>query len=208
VDGRQALYEALESSAVPTRDATRRGAGWLPGLAAIGWSNRLGWYDGFPRLMAVNPRGVITGFGFGPARTKDQARAETFLALRQRPHPHDPSVGQPALGPEISDTGFEGHTTPIRWWRWYGAQLLCPPTRHRRQPWSRPLRRWRAGVRQIVETVDEKVHHTFGLSRERPHALSGFQARLAAKMALHNCCIWVNAQLGRPSLAFADFVDC
>src|SRR5215510_12016453 len=39
-------YEALNSSGVPTRDAKRRGAGWLPGLADIGWSNRLGWYEG------------------------------------------------------------------------------------------------------------------------------------------------------------------
>src|SRR6266511_43444 len=31
--GRQGPYEALDSSAVPTRDAKRRGAGWLPGLA-------------------------------------------------------------------------------------------------------------------------------------------------------------------------------
>jgi hypothetical protein len=52
VAGRHGHYDALESSAVPTRDAKRRGAGWLPGLAAIGWSNRLGWYEGFPRLMA------------------------------------------------------------------------------------------------------------------------------------------------------------
>ena len=36
-------YEALDSSGIPTRDAKRRGAGWLPGLADIGWSNRLGW---------------------------------------------------------------------------------------------------------------------------------------------------------------------
>jgi len=35
-------YEALDSSGGPTRDAKRRGAGWLPGLADIGWSNRLG----------------------------------------------------------------------------------------------------------------------------------------------------------------------
>jgi hypothetical protein len=37
------LSEALESAGVLTRDAQRRGAGWLPGLAAMGWSNRLGW---------------------------------------------------------------------------------------------------------------------------------------------------------------------
>ena len=36
------LYEALDSSGVPTRSAKRRGAGWLPGRADIGWSNRLG----------------------------------------------------------------------------------------------------------------------------------------------------------------------
>jgi hypothetical protein len=62
-------------------------------------------------------------------------------------------------------------------------------------------------VRQIVETADAKGHHPFGLSRERPHALKGFQARVAAKMAWHNFCIWFNEQLGRPTLAFADLVD-
>ena len=50
-------YEALDSSGVPTREAKRRGAGWLPGLADIGWSNRLGWYEGFHLLLAVNPWG-------------------------------------------------------------------------------------------------------------------------------------------------------
>jgi hypothetical protein len=61
-------------------------------------------------------------------------------------------------------------------------------------------------VRQIVETVDDNVHQAFGFSHERPHAWIGFQARLAAKMALHHVCIWLNEQLGRPSLAFADVV--
>jgi hypothetical protein len=76
-------YEALDSAGVPTRDAKRRGAGWLPGLADIGWSNRLGWYEGFHLLLAVNPVGVITGFGFGAASTKDQPLVDTFFALRR-----------------------------------------------------------------------------------------------------------------------------
>ena len=58
-------YEALDSTAAVTRDAKRRGLGWLPGQADIGWSNRLGWYEGFHLLLCVNPQGVITGFGFG-----------------------------------------------------------------------------------------------------------------------------------------------
>jgi hypothetical protein len=200
-------YEALDSSGVPTRDAKRRGAGWLPGLADIGWSNRLGWYEGFHLLMAVNPVGVITGFGFGAASTKDQPLADTFFALRRYPHPGLPSVGAPALGPYVVDKGFEGQAQHATWWQTYGAQVLCPPKRNSRTPWPKRLRRWLAGVRQIVETVYEKLWHTFRLDRERPHDLRGFQARVAAKMALHNFCIWVNEHLGRPRLAFADLVN-
>jgi len=207
VDGRPARYEALESSAVPPRDATRRGGGWWPGLVDIGWRNRLGWDDGVPLLMAVNPRGVITGFGFGPASTEEQALAETCFAVRQPPDSRGPSVGRRALGAYLSDQGFARQATPARWWHGYGAQVSCPPKRRSRQPWSTRRRRWLAGVRQIVETVDEKVHHTFRRSHERPHALTGFQARLAAKMTWHTFCIWLNEPLGRPRLAVADLVD-
>jgi hypothetical protein len=51
------------------------------------------------------------------------------------------------------------------------------------------LRRWRAGRRQRVATVSDKLAHTLRLDRERPHDLSDFQARWAAKRALHNCCL-------------------
>jgi hypothetical protein len=201
------VYEARDSSGVPTRDAKRRGAGWLPGLADIGWSNRLGWYEGFHLLMAVNPVGVITGFAFGAASTKDQPLADTFFALRRSPHPRVPSVGAPALGPYAVDKGFEGQANHRTWWQTYGAQVICPPKRNSKARWPKALRRWLAGVRQIVETVYDKLAHTFRLDRERPHDLSGFWVRLTAKMALHNFCIWLNEQLGRPRLAFTDVVD-
>ncbi len=85
--------------------------------------------------------------------------------------------------------------------------MLCPPKRTSAQPWPRAWRRWLAGHRQIVETVAGALRHTFRLDRERPHALAGLQARLAAKMALHNFCLWLNGQLGRLDLAFADLID-
>jgi hypothetical protein len=199
-------YEALDSSGVPTRDAKRRGAGWLPGLAAIGWSHRLGWYAGVHLRLAVNPTGVITGCGCGAASTKDQPLAATFFALRRQPQPGLASVGAPAVGPYVVDKGFEGQANHTAWWTTYGAQVICPPRRNRKRPWPKPWRRWLAGVRQIVETVHDKLQHTFRLDRERAHELSGLQARLVAKVALHNFCIWVNDQLGRPRLAFADLV--
>jgi hypothetical protein len=65
-----------------------------------------------------------------------------------------------------------------------------------------------AKVRQIIESVYDKlfIFNTFGLWRERPHNLGGLRARLAARMALHNFCIWLNDQLNRPRLAFADLL--
>ena len=117
LDGRHALDEALDGTAVPTREAKRRGAGCLPGLAATGWSNRLGWYEGVHLLMAVNPRGIISGFGGGPASAKDQSLAETFFALRRPPHPGGLSAGTPALGPYRCDKGFEGQAAHARWWQ-------------------------------------------------------------------------------------------
>ena len=139
--------EALDSSGVPTRDAKRRGAGWLPGLADIGWSNRLGWYEGVHLLLAVPPTGVITGCGCGAASTKDQLLAATFFALRHFPQPGLARVGAPAVGPSVVDKGFEGQANPTAWWPAYGAQVLGPPRRNRKTPWPKPLRRWLAGVR-------------------------------------------------------------
>jgi len=207
LEAQDCVYEALDSSAVPTRDAKRRGAGWLPGLADIGWSNRLGWYEGFHLLMAVSPDGTITGFGFGPASAKDQPLAESFFALRHRPNPRLRSVGAPAKGPYVTDKGFLGQQAHRRWRHCYGATVISPPQRNSRLYWPKALRRWLASIRQIVETVFEKLHNSFRLNRERPHDLSGFQARLAAKMALSNFCVWLNVQLERPRLSFADLLQ-
>ena len=105
---RKSLYEALDSSAMPTRDAKRRGHGWLAGCADIGWSNSLGWYEGFRLLTAVDPTGVITGFGFCAASTAEQQAAETFFAARAQPNPRLGSVGSASTLPYVVDKGFEG----------------------------------------------------------------------------------------------------
>jgi hypothetical protein len=182
-----ACYEALDTSAMPVRDTKRRGEGWLAGYADIGWSNSLGCYEGFRLLVAVDPTGVITGFGFASASTKDQPLAETFFALRARPDPRLGSTGSAASGPYVVDKGFEGEDNHRRWLDLYGARVICPPKRDgRKRSWPKRLRRWAASIRQVVETVYEKLHATFGLRGERPHELQGLRARLAARVALHN----------------------
>jgi hypothetical protein len=149
----------------------------------------------------------MTGLGVGAARTKDQPLAETFLARRCWLQPGRPSVGAPALGPYVVDKSFEGQAHQAMWRQTYGAQVRCPPKRHSKTPWPKARRRWRAGGRQIVDTVYDKLFHTFRLDRKRPHELGGFRTRLAAKIALHTFCIWLNAQLGRSWLAFTGLVD-
>ena len=203
---RQVLYEILDTSGVPVRNVKRRGCGWLAGMANIGWCTRLGWFNGFRLLVAVNPEGAATGFGFGEGSAKDQPLANTMLALRQHPESPLSSVGLPALGPYVVDTGFEGEDNHQRWRLLYDAEVVCKPRSNSRKAWSKAWCRWLHGIRQIVETFYAKLMDFFRLDKERPHSLAGFQAGLAAKVALHNFCIWLNKQLGREPLAFADLL--
>jgi len=200
---------ALDSTGVVTRNSKRRGRGWLDGRATKGWCTRLGWYHGLHLLTAVMPLGAITGFGLAPASVADQDLAETFFAARRVHRPALPEVGAPADGVYVADTGCEGDD---RWHTWsytYGAEVVCPPkpkhTTSRR--WPTALRRAHAALRQIIETVNDRLLDTFGLEHERPHAMDGVRARLAAKAGLHNFCLWFNVHLGRPPLAVADLID-
>src|SRR6185295_11683841 len=103
-----APYEAVDCMAMVARNSKRRGRGWLPGMAAIGYSNRVGWFEGFKLLTSVTPDGLITGYGFASGNVNDRPIAETFLAARCQPHPQLPTVGRPAAGPYIVDKGFDG----------------------------------------------------------------------------------------------------
>jgi hypothetical protein len=186
LDARRSPYEALDSSAMPTRDCKRRGHGWLAGRANVGWSNSLGWYEGFSLLTAVDPTGVITGFCFGAASTADQPLAETFFALRARPNERLLSMGSAAAGLYIADKGFEGAENHRRWLQSYGAHLIHPPKRHsKKRSWSKRLRRWIAGIRQIVETVYDKLFNTLAARRERPHELEGSGGEGGLAQLLH-----------------------
>src|SRR5438874_9339405 len=115
MQAQRCLYEALDSSGIPTRDAKRRGTGWLAGQADIGWSNRIGWYEGFHLLTSITPTGVITGFGLASGSCNDHRLAETFFALRHQPSPRLLSGGAPAQGVYVADKGFAGDQVHRSW---------------------------------------------------------------------------------------------
>jgi hypothetical protein len=157
----------------------------------------------------LNPTGVITGFGFCAASATDQQVAETFFAIRHRPNSRLPSVGSAAWGPYVAyPRALKAKKTIGAGWNATGHASSTRPSAEQPQAElaQAPEERWVAGIRQIVESVYNKLFNTFGLWRERPHELSGLRARLAARVALHNFCMWLNEQLGRPRLAFADLL--
>lgn len=200
-------FEILDATGMATRDCKRRGAGWLPQIAALGQCTRLGWYTGIRLLVCCSPVGAITGYGLAPANTNDRWLAETFLAARHQPQPDLPSVGTATTDRYLADKGFTGQRWEAHWTHDYRATVLCPPERGHRRTWTRDQRRRHAGRRQIIETVMDKLLNSFRLSRERPHQLVGLQARVAAKVALHNSCLWLNQRYERRPMRFADLID-
>jgi hypothetical protein len=201
------LYEILDSSGVPVRHIKRRGGGWLAGIANKGWCSRISSYCGFHLLLSCTPTGLITGFGFAPASTHDAPLADTFLAARRHPTPRLPGVGHQPSVPYVADRGFAGDQLAARFRACYQAELVTPPHhQHVWSWWTNEWRRWLTTLRQEVESVYNALHNVFRLSRERPHALAGFQARLAAKVGLQNFCCWLNHTLQRDFMAFVDLL--
>jgi hypothetical protein len=203
----EAPYEVIDRCGVATRMCGRRGRDWLGGYANKGLCGRLGFFFGFQLMCSVSDTGVITGFGFAPGSTKDQPMAESLFSARygEGAKLHSAGVGGRSRF-YVVDKGFSGPKRKRFWKERYGAEVVGAPQKGHGPAWPREWQEWVCSVRQIIETVHDKLLNFFRLESERPHAIRGFQVRLAAKVALHNFCIWLNRSLGRPSLQFADLL--
>lgn len=206
--GAQAVpYEVIDRVGLATRTCGRRGREWLAGMADKGLCGRLGFFWGLYMLDASTPEGVITGFALSPASRKDQPMAQQFFALRCHPDPDLPSIGVHGQSRTYAfDKGFSGPHLHRLWEAAYAIALVGAPQAGHGPAWPPVRLRWLAGLRQIIETVHEKLLNFFRLATERPHCFRGLFVRLSAKVALHNFCIWLNRQLGRPNLAFATLL--
>ena len=156
-------YEVLDSRGVPVRNVKRRGRGHLAGQAALGWCNRLGWFLGCKLLTVVSPTGLITGFGLGPGHCGDHRLAETLLAARAHPQTRLPSAGRSLEDCYVADTGFAGQHVRWRWLVSYGARVITQPDQIRPHRWPKQVRRWLAALRQVVETVHDRLLESFRL---------------------------------------------
>jgi hypothetical protein len=202
---RSCAFEVLDRCGVATRWCGRRGSGWLSEYTDKGLCSRLGFFEGLHLLTCSNPEGVITGFAVGPASAKDQPLASAFFSSRHFSIPRTSCVGPASLsGVYITDKGFNGKDLHKTWLACFGVSVLYSDKGHKfyTRLWYRSL----SGFRQIIETVHNCLVNVFRLENERPHSIQGFFSRLSAKVALHNFCIFLNRNLGRPSLQFADLL--
>lgn len=203
----QAAYEILDSYGIATRDLKRRGEGWMPLVTCTSKCTRLGWYQGVKCFDAVTPDGTITGLALAPATVQEQPCTETFLWAREHQANRLSSVGKPCVsGIYLADKGFNGVERHLHWAGAYTVSLVVPPRICDPTVWLSVWQRQHKRLRQIIETVHDKLLHTFRLVAERPHTLTGLYARVCAKAALHNVCIQLNRQAGRPPMAFADLI--
>lgn len=203
----QAAYEILDSYGIATRSLKRRGDGWMPLVTVKGKCTRLGWFVGVKCFDAVAPDGTITGLALAPATVQEQPCTETFLWAREHQADRLSSVGKPAVsGIYLADKGFNGVERHLHWAGEYTVCLLCPPRQCDPNVWHPAWEQQHRKLRQIIETVHDKLLNTFRLARERPHTFTGLYARVCAKAALHNICIQLNRQVGRVPMAFADLI--
>lgn len=202
-----ALYEVLDSTAVPLRNPKRRGGSHLAEVIELGFSSRLGWFQGVRLLAAATPEGIITGYALGDARSNDRVLAEAFVASRAEERPLLPEVGRASSGVYLADANFAGEDCIPRWAALADAHVYAPPRQTSKQAWPAGIREALRSARQIIETVFERLHGPFRLETDRPKSLAGLHFRVAAKVALHNWLIAWNRVSGRPDLAIAGVID-
>jgi hypothetical protein len=96
------LDQASDRSGVPTRRPSGGARGGCQG-GRLWAAPSAGEAEGCHRPLAVNPGGVVTGFGYGRAGTKGQRPADTCFARRRSPQPVRRGVGALAQGHSVVD---------------------------------------------------------------------------------------------------------
>ena len=114
--------------------------------------------------------------------------------------------GRSGSGRCRAGTGFAGHQARTRGTERAVADGLASPQRHSHACWPRPLRRWHAGHRQIVEPVVARLLPGHGPERGRPRTRGGLPRRIATRVTLLHVVIARHRAMVRPALALATAI--
>ena len=220
----QDVYEVADCVPLPScslAQAGRQQRHWVADSSLGKGGNHGGWFCGRQVLLAVSPRGVVSGWLLGHASTDDRWLLEALLSSRQGqcqlsgPPPAPKQAArqtQPTtdlLGPTLScgvdrglpllaDRGFNGERWIAHWQAQTDSTVITAPPTHSPQPWSAQADHWLSSKRQIVETVAARLVTQFDWLRLRAHSAWGQVTRVAAIMAAYTVGLYFNHLLGRP----------
>jgi len=151
--------------------------------ATVGERLGLGRQVTLPQAQAAVPYGISFPQALG---TPDQVYLiqpadVKAVALVWLPRPGLPVAAQTGVGALVIE--FPGQVQPDLFMKMLGPDATLEPVQVNSNPGY-----WISGKPHGFFFLDSRGNpreDTFRLARERPHALDGFQARLAAKVALH-----------------------
>jgi hypothetical protein len=150
-------------------------------------------YYGFKLGLRIARSGMITHCPLLAARPHDINHLEALLE------------GFGGLVP--ADKGFIDEYRHTLLAQRHHTTVVTPP-RARMKPSPHPCRLVRACARwrKLVETVGSQLTERFAVARIRVRDLWHFQHRLIRKILAHTVMVFLNLQLGRPSLDFDGLV--
>ena len=198
VEGEAHPYQALDSSAMPVRTPSAADTARWPRKLTSAGPTLIGWYEGFSLLAAIEPTGVITRFCFGSASTATSL-CRDLLRGEAAPNPRLISVGSSFSEP-TSQTKASRSREPPTLAGMLRAEVIHPPKRNSRKPWSKPLRR--------VSPPSVRSWRQSTTSSSTPSALRSVptRSRLRAHCAVRCTTFYLSITSLAP-LKFADLMD-
>jgi hypothetical protein len=193
----------------------------LAGVAnfGIGGSDKKMYY-GFKIVSTINSNGLITGFTIGSASTSELWLAECMFRFRKYPNAALPTpenmekiLGKPkdrkkrtgingainisGIGkrndlPIIGDLLYKAESWRKHWKKEYEVELLTREIYENSGENKSKLNKFISRLRQQIETSFNWIKHEFGLYFCKARSLSGFIARIGAKMIGYNIVVGMN----------------
>jgi len=180
--------QIIETLPLPVCGYTRSGRDrCFPLLADYGHcaAKQLDYY-GFKLGLRIARSGMILHYPLLPARPHDIRLLDDLV--------------ESFTGLVPADKGFIDAYRQALLAERHGVVIVTPPRKGMGTPHSAHLLTLCARVRKGVETVGSHLTERFAVARIRVHDLWHFQHRLIRKVLAHTIGVFLNLQLGRPSL--------
>lgn len=146
---------------------------------------------GFKLHLLISHSGLILDFALAPANHSDGKLTAQLLEDKA-----DLTV--------LGDKGYLNAPLQDHLAARHNLRLLTPRRKNQREQLPATLTLAINHFRQIIETINSQLVGQFRLQQNRAKSISGFCARVQAKLTAHTLGLYLNHRLGRPLRALMD----